>query len=95
MGNSPNQCDPSDRDRDLACCWLKQKIVSDLFFLIFLCFYSSQACSCPWVAYWFGHDYGIGYTVSDVATELILGVTRVTEVPGQVFNPWTLTCLVY
>ena len=29
MGNSPNQCDPSDRDRDLACCWLKQKIVSD------------------------------------------------------------------
>ena len=30
MGNSPNQCAPSDRDRDLACCWLKQKIVSDL-----------------------------------------------------------------
>ena len=29
MGNSPNQCDPSDRDRDLACCWLKQKKVSD------------------------------------------------------------------
>ena len=23
------QCDPSDRDRNLACCWLKQKIVSD------------------------------------------------------------------
>ena len=23
-GNSPNQCDPSDPDRDLACCWLKQ-----------------------------------------------------------------------
>ena len=36
MGNSPNQCDPSDRDRDLACCWLKQKIVSD-FFLILIC----------------------------------------------------------
>ena len=29
MRNSPNQCDPSDRDRDLACCWLKQKIMSD------------------------------------------------------------------
>ena len=29
MGNSPNQCDPSDRDRDLACCWLKQKIMTD------------------------------------------------------------------
>ena len=29
MGNFPNQCDPSDRDKDLACCWLKQKIVSD------------------------------------------------------------------
>ena len=25
MGNSPNQCNPSDRDRDLACCWLKKK----------------------------------------------------------------------
>ena len=25
MGNSPNQCDPSDRDRDLAYSWLKQK----------------------------------------------------------------------
>ena len=29
MGNSPNQCDSSDRDRDLACCWLEQKIMSD------------------------------------------------------------------
>ena len=27
--SSTMQCDPSDRDRDLACCWLKQKIVSD------------------------------------------------------------------
>ena len=27
--SSMMQCDPSDRDRDLACCWLKQKIVSD------------------------------------------------------------------
>ena len=24
MENSPNQCDPSDPDRDLACCWLKK-----------------------------------------------------------------------
>ena len=37
MGNSPNQCDPSDRDMDLACCWLKQKIVS-VFFLILIVF---------------------------------------------------------
>ena len=29
MYSSTMQCDPSDRDRDLACCWLKQKIVSD------------------------------------------------------------------
>ena len=29
MYSSTIQCDPSDRDRDLACCWLKQKIVSD------------------------------------------------------------------
>ena len=29
MYSSTMQCDPSDRDRDLACCWLKQKKVSD------------------------------------------------------------------
>ena len=30
MGNSPNQYDPSDLDRDLACFQLKQKTVTDL-----------------------------------------------------------------
>ena len=25
MGNSPNQCEPSDPDTDLACCWLENK----------------------------------------------------------------------
>ena len=42
MGNSPNQCDPSDRDRDLACCWLKQKIVSGFFLILIVFLFQSS-----------------------------------------------------
>ena len=42
MGNSPNQCDPSDRDRDLACCWLKQKIASDFFLILTVFLFQSS-----------------------------------------------------
>ena len=42
MENSPNQCDPSDRDRDLAYCWLKQKIVSDFFLILIVFLFQSS-----------------------------------------------------
>ena len=41
MGNFPNQCDPSDPERHLACCWLK-KIVTRIFLIVILFLFRSS-----------------------------------------------------